>query len=138
MLNLQTLDPARTAGLLFGCERPSGRSSVRLADIFLEGERSASLFHPAGHKLVSVRLGVNPFVSKRMDFKEASSRLTDGHTLADIAAETGMSEATVRRARLDPSSPAYRSPPPNWKEAIIRLAEQRIESLRALISMLRR
>lgn len=72
-----------------------------------------------------------------MDFKEASSRLTSGHTLADIAAETGMSEATVRRARLESSSPAYRSPPPNWKEAIIRLAEQRIENLRALINALR-
>jgi len=72
-----------------------------------------------------------------MDFKEASSRLTDGHTLADIAAETGMSEATVRRARLDPASPAHRSPPPNWKEAIIRLAEQRIKSLTELIGVLR-
>jgi hypothetical protein len=72
-----------------------------------------------------------------MDFKEASSRLTDGHTLADIAAETGMSEATVRRARLDPDSPAFRSPPPNWKAAIIALAEQRIESLRELIRALR-
>ena len=71
-----------------------------------------------------------------MDFKEASSRLTDGHTLADIAAETGMSEATVRRARLEPSSPAYRSPPPNWKEAIIRLAERRIASLHQLIDLL--
>ena len=73
-----------------------------------------------------------------MDFKEASSRLTDGHTLADIAAETGMSEATVRRARLEPSSPAYRTPPPNWREAIIHLAEQRIESLRELIAILRK
>ncbi len=73
----------------------------------------------------------------RMEFKEASSRLTDGHTLADIAAETGMSEATVRRARLERDSPAYRSPPPNWREAIIKLAEQRIESLRDLISALR-
>jgi hypothetical protein len=73
-----------------------------------------------------------------MDFKEASSRLTDGHTLADIAAETGMSEATVRRARLEPSSSAHRSPPSNWKEAIITLAERRIETLRELISVLRR
>lgn len=72
-----------------------------------------------------------------MDFKEASSRLTDGHTLADIAAEVGMSEATVRRARLDPESPAYRSPPPNWKAAITRLAEQRIHDLRGLISSLK-
>ena len=73
-----------------------------------------------------------------MDFKEASSRLTDGHTLADIAAETGMSEATVRRARLDADSPAYRSPPPNWKEAVIRLAEKRIEALTELVRALRR
>lgn len=73
-----------------------------------------------------------------MDFKEASSRLTDGHTLADIAAETGMSEATIRRARLDPGSPAYRPPPPNWKEAVIRIAEQRIASLRELVSALRK
>jgi hypothetical protein len=72
-----------------------------------------------------------------MEFKEASSRLTDGHTLADIAAETGMSEATVRRARLDPGSPAHRSPPPNWKEAITRLAEERIAELKDLIARLR-
>ena len=72
-----------------------------------------------------------------MEFKEASSRLTDGHTLADIAAETEMSEATVRRARLEPSSPAYRSPPPNWREAIIRLAEERIAELKDLVTRLR-
>lgn len=106
--------------------------------VFLAGERPALLFRPTGHNLVSQANSVNPDVSKDMEFKEASSRLTDGNTLADIAAETGMSEATVRRARLEPSSPAYRSPPPNWREAIIRLAEQRIESLRALIDALRR
>lgn len=72
-----------------------------------------------------------------MDFKEASSRLTAGHTLADIAAETGMSEATVRRARLDPQSSAYRSAPTEWKDAIIRLAERRIAELKELISNLR-
>jgi len=72
-----------------------------------------------------------------VDFKEASSRLTAGHTLADIAAETGMSEATVRRARLDSNSSAYRSPPTGWKEAIIRLADARIAELKQLISQLR-
>lgn len=71
-----------------------------------------------------------------MDFKEASSRLTDGHTLADIAAETGMSEATVRRARLEPGTAAYRSPPGTWKEAIIRLAKARIKELEDLIEHL--
>jgi predicted transcriptional regulator len=72
-----------------------------------------------------------------MDFKEASTALTECTTLAEIAAETGLSEATVRRARLDRDSPAYRSPPANWKEAIVRLAEERIRRLRALIDALR-
>jgi hypothetical protein len=68
-----------------------------------------------------------------MDFKEASSRLIQGQTLADIATETRMSEATVRRARLERSSSAYRTPPPSWRDAIVRLAEQRIAELRELI-----
>lgn len=72
-----------------------------------------------------------------MEFREASSHLTDGHTLADIASETQMSEATIRRARLDPASAAYRAPPAQWREAIIRLAERRIEELRELIAALR-
>jgi hypothetical protein len=72
-----------------------------------------------------------------VDFKEASSRLTDCHNLSDLARETGMSEATIRRARLNADSSAYRSPPPNWKEAIIELAEQRIAKLRKLIAALR-
>jgi hypothetical protein len=111
---------------------------VEAGRVFLAGERPALFFRPTGHSLVSQHTFVNQFVSKLMEFKQASSRLTDGHTLADIAAETGMSEATVRRARLEPTSPAYRSPPPNWKEAIIRLAEQRIEALTELVRTLRR
>jgi hypothetical protein len=71
-----------------------------------------------------------------MDFKEASSRLTDGYSLADIAEEAGVSDATVRRARLDPESSAYRPPPGDWAAAIIRLAERRIEKLRELVARL--
>lgn len=90
----------------------------------------------AGVLALSVVVGL--VVALAAGSEEASSRLTDGHTLTDIAAETEMSEATVRRARLEPSSSAYRSPPSNWKDAIVRLAEQRIESLRELINALRR
>jgi hypothetical protein len=72
-----------------------------------------------------------------MDFKEASSRLTDGYSLADIAKEAGVSEATVRRARLDPESSAYRPPPADWRTVIIRLAEGRIARLQQLINVLR-
>lgn len=72
-----------------------------------------------------------------MDFKEASSRLTDGYSLADIAEEAGVSEATVRRARLDPESSAYRPPPGNWKGVVVRLANRRIAKLQQLVEALR-
>lgn len=72
-----------------------------------------------------------------MDFKEASSRLTDGYNLGDIAEEAGVSEATVRRARLDPESSAYRPPPGNWKAVMIRLAERRIARLQEFLTQLR-
>lgn len=72
-----------------------------------------------------------------MDFKEASSRLTDGYSLADIAKEAGVSEATVRRARLDPESSAYRPPPANWKAVVFRLAERRMTQLQELANYLR-
>jgi hypothetical protein len=73
-----------------------------------------------------------------MNFKEASSRLTDGYSLADIAEEAGVSEATVRRARLSPDSSASRPPPANWKETVIRMAQRRIASLQELIVALRK
>jgi hypothetical protein len=69
-----------------------------------------------------------------MDFKEASSRLTDGYSLGDLARATGMSEATIRRARLDPTSLAYRAPPANWKAAVVQLAEERIKALGELVA----
>lgn len=60
-----------------------------------------------------------------MDFRAATDRLTPAVTLADLSAELGMSDAAVRQARLDPESPSYRTPPPGWQGAIIKLARER-------------
>lgn len=57
--------------------------------------------------------------------------------MKDVADAMGVSEATARRAKLDPDSPAYRTPPSSWREAVIQLAETRIARLRQLIEELR-
>lgn len=68
-----------------------------------------------------------------MDFKTATDRLTAAKITADDIAEAcGVVRNSVARARLDPSSSAYRSPPPNWKPALARLAETRARELNAL------
>jgi hypothetical protein len=69
-----------------------------------------------------------------MDFKTATDRLTAAKITADDIAEAcGVVRNSVARARLDPSSSAYRSPPPNWKPALAELARERINELTAFI-----
>ena len=68
-------------------------------------------------------------MSVSMIFKEGSDRLTHCVTLFDIARETGMSDATIRRARLDPDTKSYRSPPQTWQKAIAKLARARAGEL---------
>ena len=67
-----------------------------------------------------------------MNFKEGSDRLTHCVTLSDIARETGMSDATIRRARLGPDTSSYRSPPENWEQSIAKLARERAGELMRL------
>ncbi|HZG43024.1 MAG TPA: hypothetical protein VEY93_08690 [Longimicrobium sp.] len=64
-----------------------------------------------------------------MDFKEATDILTRRITADEIAEAAGVSISSIARARLDPSSSAYRSPPENWRPALARLARQRIQEL---------
>lgn len=71
-----------------------------------------------------------------MEFKEASDTL--GVPAAQLADEFGLTPQTVRQMRADPDSSSYRTPPSNWREVVIRLAEQRIEQLRNLVAELRR
>lgn len=68
-----------------------------------------------------------------MDFKTATDRATAARiTLADIASEADVSDSKVRRARLDPSGPEYRSPPDGWENVLARLARKRAKDLQTL------
>lgn len=71
-----------------------------------------------------------------MNFKMATDRLTKKITADDIAEAFGVARNTIARARLDPSSPAYRSPPGEWEKVLARLATERIVELRELATML--
>jgi hypothetical protein len=73
-----------------------------------------------------------------MDFKAASDRLIDCVSLSDIATAVGKSDAMIRRARLDPSTDSYRSPPDGWERAIAKLATERAAELARLANELRR
>jgi hypothetical protein len=65
-----------------------------------------------------------------MDFKTATDRLSAAKITADDIAEAfGVVRNTIARARLDPSSPAYRSPPENWRPVLARLARERMRQL---------
>jgi hypothetical protein len=68
-----------------------------------------------------------------MDFKTATDRLSAAKITADDIAEAcGVVRNSIARARLDPSSPAYRSPPAEWKPVLARLARERMSELDAL------
>jgi len=57
-------------------------------------------------------------------------------TRGEIAEALGVSEATVRQARLDDAAKAHRSPPQGWESRVARLAKQRAEQLRRLAEKL--
>lgn len=67
-----------------------------------------------------------------MDFKTATDRLTERLTADDIADAFGVARNTIARARLDPNSSAYRSPPEEWQKTLERLARERSRMLQQL------
>lgn len=72
-----------------------------------------------------------------MDFKTATDRLSEAKITADDIAEAfGVVRNTIARARLDPSSPAYRSPPENWQPVLARLARERSKQLSEIADQL--
>ncbi len=71
-----------------------------------------------------------------MDFKKATDDLFDAISHEDLARILGVSIATVRQARLQPTAKAHRSPPDAWEDAVVRLAGQQIQRYRQLISAL--
>lgn len=73
-----------------------------------------------------------------MDFKAATDILTRRITADQIADAAGVSISSVARARLDPASSAYRSPPEDWETTLARLASERSEDLKELAKQLER
>jgi hypothetical protein len=72
-----------------------------------------------------------------MDFREATECLCAAVSHEQLAKALGVSVATVRQARLRPDAKAHRSPPSEWEEAVIRLAEDRLTHYRQLIERVR-
>ena len=76
-------------------------------------------------------------VNTYMEFREATENLCAGVSHEDLAKALGVSVATVRQARLRSDAKAHRNPPPDWKRALIRVAEERVWHYRTLIEQLR-
>jgi len=72
-----------------------------------------------------------------MDFKKATDKLFQGVRQVTLAKSLGVSLPTIRQARLSPAAKAHRSPPSDWKRAVIRLAEEQVWHYRKLIEALR-
>jgi hypothetical protein len=72
-----------------------------------------------------------------MNFKQATDRLFSRIDHPDLARALGVSVASIRQARLKPNAKAHRSPPPDWENAMLRLAEERVRHFRELIDEIR-
>jgi len=71
-----------------------------------------------------------------MDFKKATEELMAGMTRGQIAEALGVSEATIRQARLGEAANAHRNPPVGWEAKVAKLARQRAERLARLAERL--
>ncbi len=71
-----------------------------------------------------------------MDFKKATEELMAGMTRGEIADALGVSEATVRQARLVETANAHRNPPAGWEAKVAKLARQRADRLARLADKL--
>ncbi len=71
-----------------------------------------------------------------MNFKEATDGLFDRISHEELAEDLGVSVASIRQARLDPKARAYRTPPPNWQEGVIRLSEKHMAKHHRLVEKL--
>src|SRR3954451_14198617 len=71
-----------------------------------------------------------------MDFRQATDGLCAKVDHDDVARALGVSLQTIRQARLQRGSNAHRSPPAGWRDAVIRLAEEKVAHYRRLIEKL--
>jgi hypothetical protein len=68
-----------------------------------------------------------------MDFREATDGLCVKVDHEDVARALGVSLQTIRQARLQPETKSHRSPPPGWRNAVLRLAEEKVRYYQGLI-----
>jgi len=73
-----------------------------------------------------------------VDYKRATDRLFERITAEDLAAELGVSQNAVARARLDPATRGYRPPPADWERGAARLAGEQAARLLQLQEELQR
>ena len=71
-----------------------------------------------------------------MDFREAADSLCGKIDHHDVAQALGVSLQTIRQARLQPETRAHRPAPAGWRDAVIRLAEEKVSHYRQLIQKL--
>lgn len=104
--------------------------------IFLAGERPALFFPLLVNNIVHQQGSVNPFIHQAaggaVDYKDATNRLLERITTADLARELGVSQNAIARARLDPATRDFRPPPSGWRAAVSRLAGEQASRLLAL------
>jgi hypothetical protein len=87
---------------------------------------------------MSVVCQYNSIQRGAVDFKTATDILSRRITADEIADAAGVSISSIARARLDPASSAYRSPPEDWETVLFRLALARSEDLKELAELLER
>jgi hypothetical protein len=72
-----------------------------------------------------------------MTFKKATDCLFSRMSHDDLAKALKVSVASIRQARLSPDALAHRSPPRDWEDAVLQLAEERVLHFRKLIEEIR-
>jgi hypothetical protein len=73
-----------------------------------------------------------------MDFRSATDELLEHPTLQDLAAALRVSVQSIRQARTDVESTAYREPPPEWERGVLSLAEKAATHYQRLAKKLRK
>jgi hypothetical protein len=73
-----------------------------------------------------------------MDFRTAANVLGQQITTADMAEALGVSQHSIRQARLQDGAPGFRKPPEGWPQVFIHLAKERCSELKAFIEELER
>lgn len=71
-----------------------------------------------------------------MNFKKATDQLFQGVRQSSLAKALGVSLPAIRQARLSDEAKAHRSPPKDWRRAVIRMAEEQVWHYRKLIEAL--